>query len=222
MPKDRIPAVSFNDKLFQSGCVIIGDAPDHVFPNGRIERQLLVRCFCGKEFIALLMHLRSGHTKSCGCLGPQVTAARNFKHGHAKRGLVTRTHREWTSVIWRCTNPNCEMWPHYGGRGITVCDRWRNSFETFLADMGECPPKLQIDRFPNRDGNYEPGNCRWATTREQRENRDDTRVYTVRGITACLKALCRHFQISYGCVLARLDRGWELERAFFTPNRNKS
>ncbi len=216
---------SLVDQTF-NGCLVLADALDHVFANGRPAPQSFVRCFCSKEFTALNMHLKSGHTKSCGCLSAQVTAQRNFKHGDAMRGAVSVTHRKWQTMNYRCVNPKCAMWHRYGGRGIRVCERWHSSnpdgYANFLQDMGECPPGMQPDRFPNRDGNYEPGNCRWATARQQRENRDDTRVFTVRGITACLKALCRHFKISYGCVAARVKRGWEIERALFTPNRNQT
>lgn len=207
-------------------CTVIGDAPNRVLSSGRSIRQVSVRCFCGTVFTASKAHVKSGHTKSCGCLIAQITAQRNFKHGDALRGAVSLTHRRWQSMNYRCVNPKCAMWYRYGGRGIRVCERWHSSnpdgYSNFLQDMGECPPGMGPDRFPNRDGNYEPGNCRWATRRQQRENRDDTKVYTIRGITACLMALCRHFQISYGCVQMRLKRGWEIEHALFTPNRNQS
>jgi hypothetical protein len=86
----------------------------------------------------------------------------------------TPTHISWSCMITRCTNPNTRHYPRYGGRGIAVCDRWRNSFENFLADMGERPDGTTLDRYPNRDGNYEPGNCRWATAKEQATNMDRT------------------------------------------------
>lgn len=96
-----------------------------------------------------------------------------FRHGHTT-GKFSPTYQSWCSMIQRCTNPNRESWPYYGGRGITVCPRWM-SFDNFLEDMGERPPGLSLDRIDN-DGNYEPGNCRWATPEEQHANR---RAYTV-------------------------------------------
>lgn len=91
-------------------------------------------------------------------------------HGHA-RGKCTPTYESWSAMKSRCNNPNHDSWKNYGGRGITVCDRWLHSFENFLADMGERPEGKTLDRFPNRDGNYEPSNCRWATVAEQNANR---------------------------------------------------
>jgi hypothetical protein len=88
-----------------------------------------------------------------------------------------RTYRSWTSAIQRCHNPNNSSFPVYGARGISVCDKWRNSFAAFLADMGERPTGATLDRWPDGKGNYEPGNCRWATKREQTLNRSN--VYTV-------------------------------------------
>lgn len=97
----------------------------------------------------------------------------NVTHGNARADQTTE-YRIWKGIIQRCTNPARPAWKYYGGRGITVCDRWRYSFENFFADMGPRPSGRSIDRIDN-DGNYEPGNCRWATPQEQRANRSDSR-----------------------------------------------
>lgn len=95
-------------------------------------------------------------------------------HGHARKRKKSPTYHSWASMVKRCTNPNATRWGHYGGRGITVCARWR-TFANFLVDMGEKPPGLSIDRIDNGRG-YEPGNCRWATHREQCRNKRNSKL----------------------------------------------
>ncbi len=136
--------------------------------GGRSLRQVFCRCRCGNEATVLVKKLRDGHTQSCGCLQRERTAAASTVHGHSRRGARTATHNTWRAMRERCSNPKHADWHRYGGRGVIVCDRWR-TFENFLADMGERPAGRTLDRIdPN--GNYESGNCRWATAHEQRIN----------------------------------------------------
>lgn len=138
-------------------------------------RQLHWRCVCdcGKERVAYISDLIRGQNHSCGCLHREISAARmrilRTSHGHAKGWAETRTYTSWQSMMSRCNNPKASDYARYGGRGISVCDRWR-SFEAFLADMGERPADKTLDR---RDvhGDYEPENCRWATVSEQNSNK---------------------------------------------------
>lgn len=123
----------------------------------------ICRCTCGSEVLVLAASLRRG-TKSCGCL------VRDLPTTHGMYG--TPTYLSWAAMIARCTRPRHKKWSHYGGRGITICDRWRD-FPNFLADMGERPAGHTLDRI-DVDGNYEPGNCRWATPTQQRSNRRDS------------------------------------------------
>ena len=134
------------------------------------------------------------------------------------RASKTVEYRTWTWMKTRCYNPQCKDYLNYGGRGITVCDRWRNDFATFLADLGPRPsPQHSLDRFPNWEGNYEPGNVRWATTAEQSNNRRDTRRLTYEGATRTLHDWAMVTGISRRTIANRLAKGWSLTRAFTTP-----
>lgn len=136
-------------------------------------------CSCGNEREVRANSLKTGIVKSCGCLQPQVVAKRNFKHGLCK-GDKHPLFGVWSSMKARCYNPNAARFDRYGGRGIKVCDRWLNSFATFVEDMGPRPEGCSIDRIDN-NGHYEPGNCRWATKVTQSRNTSVKRFIEFRG-----------------------------------------
>lgn len=134
--------------------------------TSRNGRMWICICECGSETIARGKHLRAGRIKSCGCWKTEQIVTKNRSHGLSK----SRPYRIWRNMINRCHNEKYHERKYYGGRGIVVCDRWRFSFENFIADMGLPEEKMSIDRI-DPDGNYEPGNCRWATSKEQTMNR---------------------------------------------------
>jgi hypothetical protein len=137
----------------------------------RITKRLCI-CDCGNHSWPETCALKSGNTKSCGCLSIEKFARRSRNratHGASRGGKTTREYVSWAAMRDRCRNTNSPKWQNYGGRGITVCDRWKDSFQNFLYDMGPRPSRTSLDRI-NNDGNYEPGNCRWEAASIQRQN----------------------------------------------------
>ena len=139
------------------------------------NREVICRCDCGAERSVMQSNLSAGRTTSCGCRRAARAVATHTIHGESgsshKGRRPTAEYRVWKWMKERCSNQSSMSYQNYGGRGIKVCARWASSFEAFLADMGRRPSRnLQIDRI-NNDGNYEPGNCRWATRSEQMKNR---------------------------------------------------
>lgn len=173
------------------------------------------RCSCGCLVVARGDHLRRGATRSCG-----ASACRKpwRKTGIGSRGNLSRSTEYviWNGIVHRCTNPNYEGYRNYGARGIKVCDRWLD-FQNFLADMGERPAGMSIDRIDN-DGDYCPENCRWATQKEQARNTRSIRLIEHRGRTQPLSAWCEELGLPTSTLKNRLDTlGWSVERSLTTP-----
>ena len=169
-------------------------------------------CVCGNKTKVATYDLLHNKIKSCGCLGRETRSKNgkaNFKHGKCK----TSEYGSWTAMIRRCENINDQAYNHYGGRGITVCDRWRNSFLDFYKDMGSKPfNKAQIDRKDN-NGNYEPGNCWWTTSLINNNNRNNTLMIKHNGEMCSVADLAREFNLNYQTLLYRFQNGVHIDEA---------
>lgn len=185
--------------------------------NGKRSATSVCLCDCGHETTIQNIYLRSGDTKSCGCLVPEISAVNMSKHG----GCGTPEYRIWCAMITRCTNPRQSHYHRYGGRGISICDRWRNSYAAFLQDMGPRPSQNHsIDRIDN-DGNYEPENCRWATTKEQFRNVAKNLHFTFYGTTRPIRDWSAISSVKENTIIMRLRLGWSERAAVWTPTMNR-
>lgn len=181
------------------------------------RRHFLCRCECGVESLIKEWNLRKGITQSCGCLKIEVTRRRSTTHGDSTRKAPASEYRIWHSMIARCHNPRAQAYGSYGGRGIKVCDRWRESYVTFLADMGRRPSLQHSLERQDNDGPYAPGNVVWATTGEQARNRRHVRLYELDGERLCIKDWAGRYGLTGAQLAPRLARGWDLRRALTTP-----
>jgi hypothetical protein len=179
------------------------------------------QCDCGKEVIVTSNGLRTGKTKSCGCLKKEISRKAFETHGLSKRHR--RLHAIWCKIKIRCFNKNAPCYKNYGGRGITMCLDWADSFQRFFdwAMTNGYTDELTIDRI-NNNGNYEPSNCRWATPKEQARNRRTSVYLTINGITMTLPEWADRSGINLEIIRTRINRyGWSPEKAVFTPLRGK-
>lgn len=192
-------------------------------PSGRKGVYYLCDCRCGNTKIVSYSNLTCGHTRSCGCISRELSSKRAEQNltGRTTHGMKgTKEYNAYYHMKSRCYNKNNEQYPYYGGRGITVCDRWKDSFENFYADMGPSPSKKHTVDRKNSNGNYEPANCRWATRLVQSRNRGSfNRIIEFRGESMCLSAWAERVGLSSGCIRLRLESGWSVERALTTPAR---
>lgn len=193
-------------------CIYLNDVPSRI--NG--QRRALFQCKCQKQFEAVIQAVKRGHTSSCGCQSSRkMLPIRNTKHGLRN----TKEYDAWCSMKFRCENTNYKRHKDWGGKGISVCERWIDSFENFYLDMGPAPTQYHtLDRFPNQNGNYEPGNCRWATQLEQNRNRNITINITYKEETKTLKEWADDLGLPYEALRRRIrDKKMDIEKAFTTP-----
>ena len=170
-------------------------------------------CDCGKTKKIIGVTLRSGRSKSCGCIRSEMNTERLTVHGmtHSPENAV------WRCMKQRCYNPNNKEFHNYGSRGIKVCDRWLESFNNFIEDMGERPThKHSIERINNNKG-YSPGNCKWATMKEQSRNKRETKFFTIDGIKKPLVDWCDTLGMKRSTVYERIRNGWPVEKALYEP-----
>lgn len=183
-------------------------------------KQTLWECKCDCGNIAIVHHqnLKSGHTSSCGCYNSEVASEREKEHGQSG----TRLYNIWHDMIYRCYNGNHRSYKDYGGKGIIVCNEWKDDFEAFRnwAIENGYKENLSIDRIDS-DKNYCPENCRWATDIQQANNTSRNLIFTVDGCTDTLANLCRKYNIPYTLAHSRIYRNWDIKKALTTPSQCK-
>ena len=176
------------------------------------QRTWLCKCSCGGRAIVRDGSLRSGNTRSCGCLKIDVLNLVRTKHGQS----TSVEYKSWRHMLDRCLNANDKAYKNYGGRGIVVCERWRHNPENFLADMGKRPKGGSLDRIDN-NGPYSPENCHWATRKQQNRNTRRNAFLTFCGRTKCISEWAEIYSIEPTIIYNRLRRGFSIERIFTQP-----
>jgi len=169
----------------------------------------LLKCMCGNEYEADLTRVEFENL-GCGC---RHGANLKPKHGHTGKNFTSITYSSWKSAKSRCFNPKNIRYKDYGGKGVTMCDRWlgEHGFKNFLSDMGERPSKsLTLDRFPDKNGNYEPSNCRWATIEMQSRNLNRNVFFTFNGEKLCLSDWSKKMGIAKETLRIRYNEGWSM------------
>lgn len=193
--------------------IVIGRDEDYISPKGYHSTQWLCKCDCGNTATVRALYLKSGAIRSCGCLREEHP--NHTTHGGSK----TRLYRIWQGMIRRCENMHDSSYPLYGGRGIRVCDEWRNNYPEFRewAIANGYRDDLSIDRI-NNDNEYSASNCRWANNKEQQNNKRNNHLLTYNGITMNISQWGEETGIGYSKLKDRINKcGWSIEKALTTP-----
>lgn len=213
----RQPLKPEDDLTGQRFChlVVVGLAPLSARTGNCTSRYWECRCDCGKTHVVRKDILKSGRSRSCGCFRVELFRE---KHPNRVHGLSDRPEYDaWVNMLSRCYNPDCESYPRYGGRGIRVCEQWKNSPEAFLADVGDRPsPKHSLDRIDN-DGGYEPSNVRWSTYAEQNRNHSANIYIEHNGVRLVIQDWAARAGIKQQTLRSRLNRGWSVAKALTAP-----
>ena len=163
----------------------------------------LFKCDCGNKKVICIGNVRNGHTRSCGCLQKEI-AKKICENGRTHGMCKTSVYKSWTGLKDRCLNKNCKSYEDWGGRGITVCDRWLK-FENFYKDMGECPKNKSIERIDNNKGYYKK-NCKWATRKEQANNKRNNHLIMFKGKTKTIAQWAEELNINPGTLYSKVYR----------------
>lgn len=202
-----MPARIYVDGLKYGRLLILEDM-------GGNPKHVRCRCDCGIEKTFKYAHIQEGRTKSCGCLHKELASERASKMHDAKttHGLSgNRAYAIWCGMKQRCGNPKSKFYSCYGGRGIKVCEKWLDSFEAFISDMGFPPRNHTIDRI-NNNGNYEPTNCRWASRSDQQSNRRVNRLLTFEGRTQTATQWADELSLPRQTIFNRISQNWPIEK----------
>ncbi len=202
MSRKKINAI-YGDRFGR--LVIINEIEKKITKKGNKERRVLCECDCGKETTVYFKNLRSGLTKSCGCLRKDLKTTHNSTN--------IKEYNVWKGIKRRCLNKKTKDYKNYGGRGITVCDRWlgENGFYNFFEDMGVRKTGLTIDRI-NNNGNYCKENCKWATKTEQDNNRRSNVFLELNGVSMSMKQWSKKLSISYEAIKYRYGKGLDINK----------
>lgn len=200
--------------------VVVERAESYINPNGLPRTAWKCKCDCGNEVVVLAQSLSNGSTKSCGCLRNERIHEICRTHGElVNKKKRTHLYSVWENMKRRCFNSKNKFYYCYGGRGITVCDEWKNSFEAFRSwsYANGYDEALSLDRI-DVNGNYEPSNCRWITMKEQSNNKRTSHFLTLHGDTKTLAQWSEATGLSYPTILYRLKRGWSVEDTLMKPS----
>ena len=201
------------------GKLTVIDFSSKITKNKKTRKYWLCKCECGNYKVIEQDHLISGHTRSCGCFKKETISNRFYKHGLTD----TRLFRIWTNVKTRCYNKKSKFYKNYGGRGIVICNEWKNNFNSFYnwAMSNGYQDDLTIDRIDVNE-NYEPSNCRWVDIKTQQRNRGNNYLIKYNGEEHCVTEWGRILGINYGTILYRLKKlKWSIRKAFTEPVKNK-
>lgn len=207
---------------------VVSEAPSVRYSNG-MHKRFNCACDCGTTRTVAAQNLKRGLSLSCGCLRDQLAAAKATVHGETSAKKPSAEYAAWVSMKARCQNPKTKNFKNYGGRGISVCSRWDSGendlsgVECFLSDMGRRPTDGHSLEREDNSGNYQPGNCVWATATEQGRNTRQNRIVSINGMEMPLSAAVEKYAVvGASTVHSRLHYGWSVQAAIFAPLRGRN